>query len=137
MNEAYTTRLFHDLSLGPEVHLTGTWGTRPVDCLVTSKDLSVASFVGACKVKKDSTFTAGHAQNIAQLEATLAGRLEHYCRSNGKDVDLVSFGIVTGACCWEFIELRMKATGASCNNPELLARRKTRNLKIEYDKEDL
>lgn len=124
--------LYPELHLVPEKPISGSWGSGPVDYLVETRDALELSMVGVVEAKKQSTFKTGFPQNVAQLEATLTMRMEHDCRRNGKSMDLLSHGIVTDANRWEFIECRMVAANAKCINQQLVVRRSSLEITIDY-----
>ncbi|KAG0028113.1 hypothetical protein BGZ82_008617, partial [Podila clonocystis] len=130
------TTIFPNLHLIPEKPITGSWGNGPVDYLIETKNALEVSMVGVAEAKKQSTFKAGHAQNIAQLEATLTSRMDHDCRCNGKSMDLFSYGIVTDANRWEFIECRMDAASINGLNRGIVVRKTKLEITIDYNDDE-
>ena len=111
-----TTRLFEeDLYLATQRNLSGRRGNGPVDFSVHSRSTHDYT-LGVTEVKKDN-FNQGVAQNIVQLESalTLKKRKRERYEIDGKEEPprkLRSYGIVTDASQWMFIECTMDENDA-------------------------
>ncbi|KAF9343793.1 hypothetical protein BGX26_005195 [Mortierella sp. AD094] len=115
-NEACTSRyvcpymmaavsLFPDLKLTPEREIKGRWGNGPVDYAIESKT-DESYMLGVTEVKFADVEKAVP-QNLMQLDATLtnAGAQGHWRKES---TPMVSYGIITDAKEWHFIECTLE-----------------------------
>ncbi|KAF8967581.1 hypothetical protein BGZ46_000131 [Entomortierella lignicola] len=96
------------LTLAPERALRGRHGHGKVDYSIESSVGDMTHILGVTEVKQEN-FKKGVAQNLVQLEASLTIRKRKLEEDDDevyedKSVPLKSYGIVTDAVCWYFLE---------------------------------
>jgi len=144
-NEACVTRfvgpyiqaavaLNHELCLTPEKEITGRWGSGDLDYGIESR-YATDYVIGAVEVKKEDTFIGAFQQNVIQLDAVLTTRDTRSSRNEPKP--LISYGIITDARRWEFLECRLEPMEATdiIQGPPII-RRTELPVIVNYDKDD-
>ncbi|KAF9946560.1 hypothetical protein BGZ72_000229 [Mortierella alpina] len=145
-NEACATRyvgpyfmavisLNQKLCLTPEREISGRWGAGPVDYSIESRNATELYMVGVTEVKTTKTLLSGFPQNAMQLDAALTTFDAQDMRCNSRP--LVSYGIVTDAKTWEFVECRMESMEATATiqGPPII-RRAELPVIVDYDDEN-
>ncbi|KAF9323778.1 hypothetical protein BG006_001163, partial [Podila minutissima] len=124
-----------ELRLTPQREISGRWGSGPVDYGIESRNATELYVVGVSEVKTEDTFLSGFPQNAMQLDAALTTRDTRHSHKESRP--LISYGIITDAKKWEFIECHMvpqEATAISQGPP--IIRRTTLPVTVDYDKEN-
>ncbi|KAF9272818.1 hypothetical protein BGZ74_005060, partial [Mortierella antarctica] len=124
-----------ELCLTPEREVTGRWGSGDLDYGIESRYASELYVVGAAEVKKEDTFKYAFQQNAMQLDAALTTRDTRYSRNKPKP--LISYGIITDARRWAFLECRLEPMEATdiIQGPPIIRKAKL-PVTVDYDKEN-
>ncbi|KAG0011590.1 hypothetical protein BGZ81_002100 [Podila clonocystis] len=126
--------LNQELCLTPEQEISGRWGSGDLDYGIESRH-ATEYVVGAVEVKKEETFIAAFQQNAMQLDAVLTTRDTRCSRNEPKP--LISYGIITDAKRWEFLECRLEPMEATdiIQGPPII-RKTALPVIVNYDKEN-
>lgn len=89
-----------NIIIRPEKYIKGKFGKGPVDYAIT---LSNGAIVGVTEVKRED-FRKGVAQNAVQIESILPQKRKAEDMDDSDEVPTRSFGIVTNAKEWIFLE---------------------------------
>ena len=124
-----------ELCLTPEKDLAGRWGSGDLDYGIESRYATKSYVVGAVEVKKEDTYIGAFQQNAMQLDAALTTRDTRY--SYNKLKPLISYGIITDAERWEFLECRLEPMEATdiIQGPPIIRKAKLPVI-VKYDKEN-
>ncbi|KAG0010902.1 hypothetical protein BGZ81_002492, partial [Podila clonocystis] len=127
--------LFPELCLIPEREISGRWGKGPLDYAIELKNEAGFYVLGVAEAKQTSTLKSGFPQNVIQLDAALTGCDQRGPRSQSRP--LVSYGIVTDAIKWEFVQCQLAPMNAAGTyQPPPVIRRSRPLVEVDYEAAD-